>query len=294
MKTLTVFTSTFNRAFCLNQLYQSLLAQTNNDFLWLVIDDGSTDTTKDVVASWITENKIEIQYIYKKNEGMHSGHNTAYAVINTELNVCIDSDDFMPIDAVDLIVTKWNQTKNKDGVAGLIGLDALKNGTIVGDAIPAAITTSTLNDLYLKHKITGDKKVVIRTSVVKEFPSYPIYENERLVPLGVLYLMIDQKYQWICSNDVYCIVEYLPGGSSNTIVKQYKESPKGFAYSRILQMKYSQRFSYTFTRAMHYISSCLFQGKFNFFNGNPKKGITFLAIPFGIAFHFYLLYKIKK
>lgn len=293
MKTLTVFTPTFNRAFCLNQLYQSLLAQTNNDFLWLVIDDGSTDATKDLVASWIAENKIKIQYIHKKNEGMHSGHNTAYAAITNELTICIDSDDYMPTDAVDLIVTKWNQTKDKN-IAGFIGLDAFKDGTIVGDKIPTTITTSTLNDLYLKHKITGDKKVVIRSSVVKEFPAYPIYENEKLVPLGVLYLMIDQKYQWICTNDVYCIVEYLPDGSSNTIVKQYKESPKGFGYSRLIEMKYSQRFSYTFTRAMHYISSCLFQRKWNFFSGNPEKIITFLSVPFGIAFHFYLLYKIRK
>lgn len=293
MKTLTVFTPTFNRAFCLQQLYQSLLEQTNNDFLWLLIDDGSTDTTKDLVASWIADNKIEIQYIYKKNEGMHSGHNTAYAAINTELSICVDSDDYMPNDAVDLILTKWNQTKDTN-VAGLIGLDAFKDGSVVGDTIPTTLTTSTLNDLYQKHKITGDKKVVIRTSVVKEFPSYPIFENERLVPLGVLYLMIDQKYEWICTNDVYCIVEYLPDGSSKTIIKQYKESPKGFGYSRLVEMNYSQRFSYTFTRAMHYISSCLFQGKFNFFEGNPKKAITFLAIPFGIIFHFYLLYKIRK
>lgn len=293
MKTLTVFTPTFNRAFCLHQLYQSLLSQTNPDFLWLVIDDGSTDVTNDLVVSWIAENKIEIQYIYKKNEGMHSGHNTAYAAMTTELNICIDSDDYMPNTAVEAIIKKWNQEKN-DNVAGFIGLDAFKDGSIVGDTIPTSITTSTLNDLYQKHKITGDKKVVIRTSVVKEFPSYPIYENEKLVPLGVLYLMIDQKYQWICTNDVYCIVEYLPDGSSNTIVKQYKESPKGFGYSRLVEMKYSQRFSYTFTRAMHYISSCLFQGKLNFFEGNPKKIITFLAIPFGIVFHFYLLNKIKK
>lgn len=293
MKTLTVFTPTFNRAFCLNQLYQSLLVQTSNDFLWLLIDDGSTDTTKDLVASWIAENKIEIQYIFKKNEGMHSGHNAAYAAISTELSMCIDSDDYLPNDAVDLIVTKWNQTKNNSD-AGLIGLDAFKDGTIVGDKIPTTITTSTLNDLYQKHKITGDKKVVIRTSVVKEFPTYPIFENEKLVPLGVLYLMIDQKYQWICTNDVYCIVEYLPDGSSNTIVKQYKESPKGFGYSRLVEMNYSKHFKGTFSRAMHYISSCIFQGKFNFFKGNPKKAITFLAIPFGIIFHFYLLYKIKK
>jgi glycosyltransferase involved in cell wall biosynthesis len=292
MKTITVFTPTYNRAFCLDQLYNSLVKQTNQDFLWLLIDDGSTDTTKELANSWIQENKIEIQYIYKENQGMHSGHNVAYANIKTELNVCIDSDDYMPNNAIELILNKWQQSDKND--AGLIGLDAFKNGTIVGDTIPEVIKKATLTDLYQKYKLTGDKKVVIRTSVVHEFPSYPIYENEKLVPLGVLYLMIDQKYQWICSNDVYCIVEYLPEGSSNNIVKQYQKSPKGFGYSRLVEMQYSKSFSYTFTRALHYISSCLFQGKLNVFSENPKKIITLLALPFGVVFHFFILFKIRK
>lgn len=293
MKTVTVFTPTFNRAFCLDQLYQSLARQTNSDFIWLIIDDGSTDTTQQLVASWIKENKVEIQYIFQENKGMHSAHNTAYATIRTELNVCIDSDDYMPDNAIELILSKWKQAEKK-GIAGLIGLDAFKDGTVIGDPFPHHLQTARLSDIYLKHKINGDKKVVIRTDVVKEFPAYPEYENEKLVPLGVLYLIIDQKYHWICTNDVYCIVEYLPEGSSKNIMKQYQKSPKGFGYSRLVEMQYSPNFGYTFTRAMHYVSSCLFQNRFNFFKGNPKKIVTFMAVPFGIAFHLYLLYKIRK
>lgn len=293
MKAITVFTPTYNRAFCLDQLYQSLLNQTNTNFLWLIVDDGSTDATKELVQTWIDENKIQIQYIYQQNQGMHSGHNTAYKAITTELNVCIDSDDYMPSDAIDLILKKWELYKNDD-LAGLIGLDAFKDGGIVGDEIPTTIPTATLTDLYQKHKLKGDKKVVIRTSVVNEFPLYPIYNEERLVPLSVLYLMIGQKYKWQCTNDVYCIVEYLEGGSSRNIVKQYQKSPKGFGYSRRIEMTYSTSLLYTFTRAVHYISSCLFQKKLNFFSDNPKKIITFFAIPFGFLFHVFILYKIKK
>ncbi len=294
MKVITVFTPTYNRAFCLGQLYQSLVQQTNSNFLWLVVDDGSTDSTKSLVDSWIKEAKVSIQYIYQENQGMHSAHNTAYASITTELNVCIDSDDFMPNDAIELILNKWKQSDKKEMIAGLIGLDAFKDGTIVGSKIPSEIKTSRLNDLYQKHKILGDKKLVIRTAVVKEFPSYPVFKGEKLVPLGVLYLMIDQKYQWLCTNDVYCIVEYLADGSSKNIFKQYTISPKGFAYARIIQMTYSNSSSATFTRAIHYISSCLFQNKLDFFSHNPKKIITFFAIPFGIAFHLYLLYKLRQ
>src|SRR6478672_3320329 len=245
MKTVTVFTPTFNRAFCLDQLYQSLVRQTNSDFLWLIIDDGSTDSTQELIASWKQENKVEIQYIYQKNKGMHSAHNTAYANITTELNVCIDSDDYMPDDAIALIISKWKQSE-KEGIAGLIGLDAFRDGTIIGDKFPNGLRTERLSAIYLKHKIKGDKKVVIRTDVVKEFPAYPEYDNEKLVPLGTLYLMIDQKYKWICANEVYCIVEYLAEGSSKNIMRQYEKSPRGFGYSRLVEMQYSDTFGYTF------------------------------------------------
>ncbi len=101
-KTLTVFTPTYNRAFCLGNLYNSLKKQTSNNFKWLIIDDGSNDNTKELVNTWMLENKIQIMYQYQENQGMHGAHNTAYSLIDTELNVCIDSDDYMPIDAVEI------------------------------------------------------------------------------------------------------------------------------------------------------------------------------------------------
>ncbi|GGK29004.1 sugar transferase [Yeosuana aromativorans] len=293
MKKLTVFTPTFNRAFCLPTLYNSLVNQTNTGFKWLIIDDGSTDGTKDLVDSWISEGRIEIQYQYQKNQGMHGAHNTAYALIETELNVCIDSDDFMPDDAVANILKIWADRDPNENLAGIIGLDAFKDGHIV-ERIPDKFKYATLSELEIENQIKGDKKVVLRTEVVKEFPPYPIYKNERLVPLGTLYLMIDQKYKYICSNQVFCIIEYLEDGSSNNILKQYKKSPNGFLYSRVVEMTYSKSFYYTFTRAMHYISSCMFLKKWFFNSGNPKKGITLLALPFGVGLHCYILYKIRK
>ena len=99
MATLTVFTPTFNRAYCLHLCYESLLRQTCTDFEWLVVDDGSTDNTRALVNGWIQDGKISVRYIYKENGGMHTGYNTAYDNIDTELAVCIDSDDYMPDDA---------------------------------------------------------------------------------------------------------------------------------------------------------------------------------------------------
>ena len=169
MNKLTVFTPAFNRAYCINQLYDSLLRQTNNNFTWLVVDDGSTDETKELIERWQKEKKIDIQYIYQKNQGMHGAHNTAYANIDTELNVCIDSDDFMTDNAVELMLDKWNTIEDKSNVAGVVGLDIDKKGNIIGSKIPDNVKYSTLYDIYHVHKVKGDKKLVLKTEVVKKY-----------------------------------------------------------------------------------------------------------------------------
>ena len=108
-KTLTIFTPAYNRAHTIGRTYESLCRQTSKDFCWLVVDDGSVDNTKELVINWIKENKIPIRYIYQQNQGMHGAHNTAYRNIDTELNTCIDSDDYMPDDAVEKIIAFWNR-----------------------------------------------------------------------------------------------------------------------------------------------------------------------------------------
>ena len=294
MKKITVFTPTYNRAYCLHQLYESLVRQTSQDFEWLIIDDGSTDNTKTLVSKWITKNKIAIKYVYQENGGMHNAHNTAYQLIETELNVCVDSDDYMPNNAIQIIINKWNEVSKKENIAGIVGIDVFKDGEIVGTMIPQNLDISTLHDLYYKHKITGDKKLVLRTEIVKNYPQYPIFEGERFVPLGVLYLMIDQNYKLACLNKPLCVVEYLPDGSSRNIFKQYKTNPKGFRYSRTIELKYIKIFNIRVLKALHLISSTLFIGDYQFFKNNPQKILTIFCLPLGLLFHFYILFKIEK
>jgi len=294
MKKITVFTPTFNRAYCLYQVYESLLRQTSTNFTWLIVDDGSTDNTKELVDLWIDENKISIQYVFQENQGMHGAHNTAYENIKTELNVCVDSDDYMPDNAIELIENKWNKVSGNKNIAGIVGIDIFKDGTIVGKPLPETIASSTLYDLYNKYKITGDKKLVLRTDVVKKYPKYPIFKRERFVPLGVLYLMIDQDYELACLNKPLCVVEYLPDGSSLNIFKQYKNNPQGFRYSRIIELKHISNKKIKLLKVLHLISSTLFIGDYQFFKNNPQRLLTFLCLPFGGIFHLYILLKLKK
>lgn len=294
MKTITVFTPTFNRAYLLPRLYESLCRQSSQDFTWLVIDDGSTDNTKELIETWKLEDKIEIQYHYKENGGMHTGHNAAYRLIKTELNVCIDSDDYMPDDAIEKILNAWNAIQDKSKIAGIIGLDADKNGEIIGTKIPENLTKGSLMDLYNKHKVKGDKKLVLRTDIVREYPEYPEYEGEKLVPLGILYMMMGRDYDFVYKNEVYCIVEYQEEGSSHTIFKQYKQSPKGFAYARKIHIKYADNIKNKVKGYLHLISSALFAKdvKIAFSGVNPL--VSGILFPAGIVLNIYIRSKIRK
>ncbi len=289
MKTLTVFTPAYNRAHLLPRLYESLFRQTSNDFEWLIIDDGSSDNTIELVEQWILENKIPIRYIYQENQGMHGAHNTAYRNIKTELNTCIDSDDFMPDNAVELILDKWN-TIDKEKYAGIIGLDALESGQIIGTEFQTVYTT--LEDFYLQGG-KGDKKLVYRTDVIKRYPEYPIFEGEKYVGLGTKYLFIDKDYQLATINEVLVIVEYQPDGSSNTMFAQYLKYPKGFLYNRVVSMQYSISIKRKFIEAIHYISTCIILKKINFLKDTPEKLLTLLAIPFGALLYLLIQYKVR-
>lgn len=292
MKKLTVFTPTYNRAYCLHNCYESLKNQTCKEFVWLIIDDGSSDETKELVEGWMLENVVEINYVWQKNQGMHGAHNTAYQLIKTELNVCIDSDDYMPIDAVEKIIGFWNQYGN-DHVSGIIGLDAYTDGRVIGTTLPVDKKQSRLFDLYNKYGVTGDKKLVYRTELTRQFP-YPLFKDERYVGLAYKYHMLDKQHEMLLMNEILCYVEYLADGSSLNMFSQYIKNPKGFAFYRKEMMKLPfASLSFKFRQAIHYVSSSLISRNWNFLSETPNRSLTVLAIPLGVTLYFYITTKTK-
>lgn len=180
---LTIFTPTYNRAHTIGRTYESLKKQNCKEFIWLIIDDGSTDNTSKLVEQWKNEScGFEIRYIYKENGGMHTAHNIAYENIDTELNMCIDSDDCVAEGAVKKILDKWEKIKNED-YAGIIGLDSDMQGEIIGKDFPKDLVDTTLNAYYANGG-SGDKKLVYRTDIINKYPPYPVFEGERYVALG--------------------------------------------------------------------------------------------------------------
>ncbi len=292
MESITVFTPTYNRAYCLHQLYESLCRQSSSDFCWLIIDDGSTDNTNELINDWIEEDKIKIIYHHKTNGGMHTGYNVAYSLIETELNVCIDSDDYLTDDAIECILSTWRE-KGSNKYAGIVGLDATNDGIVLGENIPEGLEESTLEDLYHKYKVRGDKKLVYRTEIVKQFDKYPSYPGENLVPLGSLYLQIDKQYPLLCLNKVLCIVEYMEDGSTRNIFRQYRKSPRGFRYARQINLKHSNYWKVKFNSVVHYISHCLQLKDYKAILKNPYPILTLFLMPAGVLLNWYVISKSK-
>ena len=118
MSTMTIITPTYNRAAFLPKLYESLLRQTNKDFDWLVVDDGSQDETLGLISRYIEEKKIKIVYERQQNAGKHTALNRGIAMIASELTFIVDSDDYLPADAVDIILSYHEKYKNTPDLCG--------------------------------------------------------------------------------------------------------------------------------------------------------------------------------
>jgi len=292
MKKLTIFTPVYNRAHTIVRTYESLLRQTCKDFEWLIIDDGSSDNTKEIVKGWITDNKIPIRYIYQENQGMHGAHNTAYQNVKTELNTCVDSDDWMPDDAVEKIVDFWNKYGNKK-YAGIIGLDQTEDGNIIGTKFAEGMTETTLQGFYASGGC-GDKKLVYRTDVINRYPEYPIFEGERYVGLAYKYMLIDQDYKLLTINAPLVTVEYQLDGSSYNMYRQYWRNPKGFAFYRRTEMICAPTFKRRFISCVHFVASSIIAKNKFFLLESPQKLLTLLAIPLGILWYWRIRSKVKS
>lgn len=294
MATLTVFTPLYNRINTLKRTYESLKRQTSKDFVWLIIDDGSTDNPYEIIKEWIKiNNGFEIKYVYKENGGMHTAHNTAYENIDTELNVCVDSDDYMPDNAVELIVNCWNENKNK-GYAGIIALDfADSTKKVIGKELPTDKESTTLMGYYNNGGF-GDKKLIYRTDIIKATPPYPVFDNEKYVALAYKYHLIDEKYELKILNECVCIVDYQMDGSSTNMYRQYVRNPKGFAFWRKEQMRHSINIKQKFKACIHYVSSSLIAKNKHFVKESPEKFLTLLSIPIGYILKVIVMKKSKS
>lgn len=184
----TCFTPTFNRSGTIRVVYESLLAQTFRDFEWLVVDDGSTDGTRELVESLAREAPFPVRYVYKSNGGMHSAINVGAREAAGELFLKCDSDDAFDADSLERLDAIWESIPEGDRprYAGATVHCKDATGRIVGTRFPSATADGTALDLAHRWKVRGEKWGFVRTELLRLFP-FPEFEGERRVPASIVW-----------------------------------------------------------------------------------------------------------
>ena len=282
METITVFTPTYNRAYCLNNCYESLCRQTNKDFIWLVIDDGSEDNTNELVNEWRKQtNSFIIKYVYKQNEGLYSGYTTAFKHITTDLCMCVDSDDYLKDDAIEKIQDCWKGRGNNQ-VAGIVGLDCTPDGEIIGDPFPDQETINLIDIAVGKYKFyNGDRKNIVRTELYREAVSFDSIPDEKDFNPHYLHLMISKQFDFLVLNEPLCVVNYQKDGMTATVLRQYVRSPKSFRIMRQMDLSLPGKLPYLIKKTIHYDSSCILSGEACLV-GTPHRFLALILYPAGL------------
>ena len=352
---ITVFTPTYNRAHLLPRLYESLCKQTFKDFEWLIVDDGSTDETREVIENFnlnvngnndrlplapsnlegelkignenensnfnvnlnfnkgddsndkskqinphnlcnpceIPEKSFPIRYIYKANGGKHTAINVGVKEAKGELFFIADSDDMLPVNALEDVAKMYEGIKCDNSFAGVCGLDGTFDGKVIGSGLPQDIMDESSLCIRMKYGVTGDMKEVFKTCVLKEFP-FPEIENERFCPEMLLWNRIATKYKLRYFNKVIYLAEYQNDGISSGIVKARMNSPIA------AMMTYAEMTRYSNVPFIQKMKAAINYWRFRFcYNRNDNKTIKdtiwnkiptinwywIIAMPLGYAMH---------
>lgn len=225
----SIITPTYNRGYILSQCYESLKKQTCKDFEWIIVDDGSTDNTEQVVKSFIEENNVCLSYIRQENGGKHRAHNTAVKEAKGTLTVCVDSDDALAPNAIERIVYEWSNVKIKDNVIGILALRGdFKSHKPICSKIPERLSYCTMSDLRDLYGFKGDTVLFFKTDLLKNnlFKEFP---GEKFLSENHLYCDLDTKGKMLLLDEVLYYCHYLPDGLTAKYHKLLKNNPKGSA-----------------------------------------------------------------
>ena len=224
---ITILTPTYNRASLLPRLFDSLLRQTNKDFEWIVVDDGSTDDTREVVANLKEKcgGAFPMGYVYKANGGKHMAINIGAERARGELLFIADSDDLLIDDALETVAKSWHDISDDKSFAGIAGLDiTMDTREVIGSGLPQEHIDCNAIDIRYRHHVTGDMKEVFRTEVLREFP-FPEFAGERFCPEQLVWFRMARRYRLRYINKPIYIADYQPDGITAGITRARMRSP---------------------------------------------------------------------
>lgn len=279
---ITILTPSYNRAHTLPNLYKSLLLQDNQNFEWLIVDDGSKDNTKELVNSFCKDEKIKITYLFQKNGGKHSAINTGIKKIKNSITFIVDSDDVLTEDAISSIYKYWPIVVEKN----LIGISFLRGYSVnkaIGDEFPKQMMIENFNKIRYKSSFNwGDKAEVVSTLKLRETP-FPIYEGENFMSEGVVWKQLARKGDSLLVSQIIYITEYLEDGLTKSGRRLLLNNPLGAMLNSKLAMTKEFEMKVRIKNTMLYVAYGFFAKKTarEIVIGSNQNILTMAFLPFG-------------
>ena len=225
------------------RVYESLSRQTYKDFEWVIVDDGSTDGTKQLFQlndnlndnevsplspifnfQFSIFNSFKVRYFYQENGGKHRAINRGVKEARGELFLILDSDDTLPERSLEWIAHYYQQIKDDASFGGVCGYMAHHDGTVIGHGCDLPLIDANSIEMRYQYHIQGDMLEVFRTSVMRETP-FPDITGEKFVPEALVWNRIACKYRLRVFHEVVYYRDYLDGGLTDKIVKIRMTSP---------------------------------------------------------------------
>ena len=236
---ITILTPTFNRAHLLPRLFESLTHQTDFNFEWLVMDDGSTDGTSDLFAGkTFLSAPFPIRYYQQENSGKHRALNAGVKQAKGDFIFIADSDDWLLPQSVAIVGLHTSAIADDNTFAGVAGLDVFDDECIVGTGLPQDIIDCNAMDIRYRYHVDGDLKEVFKTTVLQEFP-FPEIQDEKFCPEQLVWFRIAQKYKLRYFNTPIYVAEYQPNGITASIIRVRMLAPQAtcMMYAEMLAYK---------------------------------------------------------
>lgn len=221
----TILTPTYNRKKQLYNLFESLNKQINKNFIWLIVDDGSTDGTEKIISDLKNRAEYKIEYISKSNGGKHTALNIGFQQVSTKLVFIVDSDDILIENAVQKIYDNSYELE-KNNLAGISFLRGYDENKIIGDVFPTKKSIYNGIDIQFRYKITGDKAEVWRSDILKQY-QFPVFDGEKFQGENYIWWQIARRYNMLYVNEIIYITKYLDGGLTLSGKKMRIKNPKG-------------------------------------------------------------------
>ena len=290
---LTIFTPTYNRAYILPKLYESLQRQTNHDFEWILIDDGSTDETVSIVKEWLSlQNSFDFNFFQSEHGGKIRAINKAVSLAKGKFFLIVDSDDFLKDDAVEWISSIIPSIETNDELAGFSGIRCKGDGDyIITPNFNGRKYIDCFNTERKKYRLEADMAEIYKTDVLRKYP-FPVCDGEMFIPENVVWdeiALAGQRVRWFDKKIYVC--EYLEDGITKGWDGLRRKNPIGFAMSANTYLKYAKGVFSKLQLIGEILYCCFLKGNFSFIKETVHPFAAYVFLPIGF---FYYLYRKRR